>query len=94
MQRGEVVLCDRFTDATYAYQGGGRGIDAERINVLEQWVQHEFRPDLTLLFDVPVETGMERAGKRSDLDRFEQESHDFFERVRQSYLHIAKNEAK
>jgi dTMP kinase len=94
LQRGEVVLCDRFTDATFAYQGGGRGIAIEQIKILEQWVQHEFRPDLTLLFDVPVEIGMERAGKRSELDRFEQESRDFFERVRQSYLQIAKNETK
>ena len=94
LQRGEVVLCDRFTDATFAYQGGGRGVAIEQIKVLEQWVQDGFRPDLTLLFDVPVETGMERAGKRSELDRFEQEPRDFFERVRQSYLQIAKNDSK
>lgn len=94
LQRGEAVLCDRFTDATFAYQGGGRGIAVEQIKVLEQWVQDGFRPDLTLLFDVPVEIGLERAGKRSELDRFEQESRDFFERVRQSYLQIAKKENK
>ena len=84
LQRGEIVLCDRFTDATYAYQGGGRGIKLERIRVLEQWVQGDQRPDLTLLFDVPVEVGIERAKGRGALDRFEQESRDFFERVRQS----------
>jgi dTMP kinase len=94
LQRGEVVLCDRFTDATYAYQGGGRGIEIERIRVLEQWVQGDQRPDLTLLFDVPVEVGIERAKGRGVLDRFEQESRDFFERVRQSYLQIAKNDSK
>ncbi|GMQ90995.1 MAG: dTMP kinase [Gammaproteobacteria bacterium] len=94
LQRGEIVLCDRFTDATYAYQGGGRGIKLERIRVLEQWVQGDQRPDLTLLFDVPVEVGIERAKGRGALDRFEQESRDFFERVRQSYLQIAKNDSK
>lgn len=94
LQRGDAVLCDRFTDATYAYQGGGRGIDFEHIAKLEQWVQDGLRPDLTLLFDVPVEIGLERAKDRGTLDRFEQESLDFFERVRQSYLQIAKDDSK
>jgi dTMP kinase len=87
--QGKWVLCDRFTDATYAYQGGGRGIDIEKIARLEQWVQGEFRPDLTVLLDVPVAIGLERAGNRGALDRFEQEQIGFFERVRQAYLELA-----
>jgi dTMP kinase len=83
------VLCDRFTDATYAYQGGGRGIAAEKIARLEQWVQGDFRPDLTVLLDVPVAIGLARAGNRGALDRFEQEQLGFFERVRQAYLDLA-----
>ncbi|MCW9059450.1 MAG: dTMP kinase [Gammaproteobacteria bacterium] len=84
--RGAWVLCDRFTDATYAYQGGGRGIDPARIAELESWVQSELRPDLTLLLDLPVEIGLARAGERGAPDRFEQEQRAFFERVRQAYL--------
>lgn len=84
------VLCDRFTDATYAYQGGGRGISKERIAVLEQWVQGNLRPDITLLFDLPVEVGMKRASERADLDRFEQEKLQFFENVRSCYLAMAR----
>jgi dTMP kinase len=83
------VLCDRFTDATYAYQGGGRGIAPERISRLEEWVQGAFRPDLTLLLDVPVATGLRRAGSRGAPDRFEQEQSRFFERVRRAYLDLA-----
>ena len=86
---GKWVLCDRFTDATYAYQGYGRGIPLEKIAGLENWVQGELRPDLTLLMDLPVEVGMERASKRSAPDRFESEAWDFFERIRQGYLSIA-----
>jgi len=82
---GDWVLCDRFTDATYAYQGGGRGIDTQRIAVLEDWVQGDLRPDLTLLLDLPVEVGLSRAGQRGDLDRFEREQQAFFQRVRQTY---------
>ncbi|HEX22028.1 MAG TPA: dTMP kinase [Chromatiales bacterium] len=92
LARGEWVLCDRFTDATYAYQGGGRGIDFARIAVLEDWVQGELRPDLTLLLDLPVEVGMARAGQRGDLDRFEREQRDFFEHVRAAYLARAEQE--
>ena len=87
---GKWVLCDRFTDATYAYQGGGRGLPMQRISQLETWVQGELRPDLTLLLDLPVSLGMERAGKRGDLDRFEQEEIAFFERVRACYLERAR----
>jgi dTMP kinase len=93
LDAGIWVLCDRFTDASYAYQGGGRGIDMERIRALETWTQGDLRPDLTLLLDLPVETGLERAGKRSDPDRFEKEAARFFESVRNAYLEIAWNEA-
>ncbi len=89
LERGTWVLCDRFTDATYAYQGGGRGLDERRIEILEQWVQSGFQPYMTLLFDIPVETGLERAGRRGKLDRFEQEKETFFNNVRQNYLHRA-----
>ena len=89
LDAGEWVLCDRFTDATYAYQGGGRGIDANRIASLEDWVQGELRPDLTLLLDLPIDVGMSRAGERGELDRFEREQQDFFDRVRQTYLKMA-----
>jgi len=90
--KGGWVLCDRFTDATYAYQGGGRGIDAGRIRLLEDWVQQGFQPDMTLLFDLPVELGLKRAGKRGALDRFEQEQTDFFEQVREAYLQRARQD--
>lgn len=90
LARGCVVLCDRFTDATYAYQGGGRGLSIERIAQLEQFVQGELRPDLTLIFDLPVEVGLARAAARGRLDRFEQEGRGFFEAVRQAYLQRAE----
>jgi len=93
LDEGNWVLCDRFTDATYAYQGYGRGISLEKISGLENWVQGELRPDLTLLMDLPVEMGMERAGKRSAPDRFESEAWDFFERIRQGYLSIAAEQS-
>ncbi|PAU87246.1 dTMP kinase [Pseudomonas sp. WN033] len=86
---GKVVISDRFTDATYAYQGGGRGIADSRIAELENWVQGSLRPDLTLVFDVPIAVGMARARARSELDRFEQEQQSFFEAVRASYLRRA-----
>lgn len=89
LARGSVVLCDRFTDATYAYQGGGRGLPIERIAQLEAFVQGELRPDLTLIFDLPVEVGLARAAARGRLDRFEQEGRGFFEAVRQAYLQRA-----
>ncbi|MAF86933.1 MAG: dTMP kinase [Pseudomonas sp.] len=90
LERGAVVLCDRFTDATYAYQGGGRGLSIERIAQLEAFVQGELRPDLTLIFDLPVEVGLARAAARGRLDRFEQEGLRFFESVRRAYLERAK----
>ncbi|MBI3344307.1 MAG: dTMP kinase [Gammaproteobacteria bacterium] len=83
---GQWVLCDRFTEATYAYQGGGRGLPHERIEILEQWLQGELRPDIVLLLDIPVRLGLERAAQRSARDRFESEDPAFFERVRAAYL--------
>ncbi|MCR4300922.1 MAG: dTMP kinase [Sulfuricaulis sp.] len=91
---GKLVLCDRFTDATYAYQGGGRGLPADRIAAVEDWVQGDLRPDLTLLFDIPVEAGRERAGQRSEPDRFERENNEFFQRIRATYLARAAREPK
>lgn len=92
LDKGTWVLCDRFTDATYAYQGGGHGLDPERIRILENLVQDDLRPDLTLLFDLPVAQGLERAGKRSAPDRFEQSGLAFLERVRATYLDRAREE--
>ena len=92
LAEGSWVLCDRFTDATYAYQGGGRGIDMQRIAALETWVQGARRPDLTLLLDVPVEVGLARVHQRGERDRFEREQEEFFERVRQTYLARAQQE--
>jgi dTMP kinase len=86
LQAGQWVLCDRFTDATYAYQGGGRGLDMGVIANLEQLVQHGRQPDVTVLLDIDVETGLQRARARGQLDRFEQEDVSFFERVRAAYL--------
>lgn len=85
LQRGEWVLCDRFTDSTYAYQGGGRNMDNKTIAWLEQAVQGDLRPDMTLMLDAPVEIGMQRAGRRGQADRFESERREFFERVRNSF---------
>lgn len=82
---GKVVVCDRFIDASYAYQGGGRGIASERIRALEHWTLAGLVPTLTFLFDVPVAEGMRRAGARGELDRFERERADFQERVRSGY---------
>lgn len=89
LRQGMVVLCDRFTDATYAYQGGGRGLASERIAILEDFVQGALRPDLILVFDLPVEIGLRRAAERGRLDRFEQEDRKFFEAVRSTYLQRA-----
>ncbi|MEJ2400293.1 MAG: dTMP kinase [Xanthomonadales bacterium] len=92
LARGDTVLCDRFTDATWAYQGGGRGLPATQIATLERLVHGDLQPDLTLLLDLPVETGLTRAARRSASDRFESESVAFFERVRQAYLERAAAE--
>ena len=90
LAQGAIVLCDRFTDATYAYQGGGRGQSVQRIEQLEYFVQGDMRPDLTLIFDLPVEVGLSRAAARGRLDRFEQEGLEFFEAVRSAYLDRAR----
>lgn len=90
LARGAMVLCDRFVDATYAYQGGGRGVPVERIATLEAFVLGDLQPDLTLVFDLPVEIGLARAARRGALDRFEQEQRAFFEAVRQTYLDRAQ----
>jgi dTMP kinase len=87
---GTWVLCDRFTDATYAYQGGGRGVSWERIAILEDWLLESRRPDLTLLFDLPVAIGLQRTLQRARPDRFEREDRLFFERVRRAYQTLAQ----
>ena len=86
IQQGKWVICDRFTDATYAYQGGGRGIGYDRISILENWVQGDLRPDMTIILDLSIEVGLSRANSRSEPDRFEQEDIEFFNRVRNTYL--------
>lgn len=93
LERGDWVISDRFTDATYAYQGGGRGLDSARISELEQLVQGDLRPDLTLILDLPAQLGLARARGRSAPDRFESEEIEFFERTRAAYLGIAARHA-
>lgn len=90
LERGQWVLCDRFTDATYAYQGAGRGLGYEQVSRLENLVQGELRPDLTVILDIPVELGMARVHKRGERDRFESEQMHFFETIRQAYLDLAQ----
>ena len=98
LARGEWVLCDRFTDATYAYQGGGHGVARERIRELEQWVHGDCRPDLTFLFDVPTKVSRARLDSAQaegrELDKFEREADGFFERVRAAYLERARDEPR
>jgi len=91
LKNGQTVLCDRFTEATYAYQGGGRQLDVDKISELEDWVQGDLRPDLTVILDAPVEIGRARAGKRSEPDRIEKEQDDFFQRVREAYIDLANH---
>jgi dTMP kinase len=86
LQRGIWVVSDRFTDASFAYQGGGRGVPLIKLEQLERWVQGDLQPDLTLLFDIPVEVARQRLSNNAMLDRFEQEQESFFERVRHCYL--------
>ena len=91
LERGDWVVCDRFTDASFAYQGGGRGLAIRKLEALEAWVQEGLSPDLTLLFDIPTEIALGRVkGMGRELDRFEQEKSDFFERVRAAYLRRAR----
>jgi len=86
LQRGDWVLCDRFTDASFAYQGGGRGVAKDKLEVLERWVHPDLQPDLTLLFDVSAELGQSRVAGVKSPDRFEREDVGFFSRVRNAYL--------
>lgn len=90
LAEGQWVVSDRFTDASFAYQGGGRKLEYSKLAALEQWVQGDLQPDLTLYFDIPVEIAQQRINQRKDADRFEQEQFDFFQRVRQAYLQRAK----
>jgi dTMP kinase len=93
LMRGDWVVCDRFTDASVAYQGGGRGLPLTKLQQLATWVQGDLRPDLTLVFDAPVELAQARVRSgTTNPDRFEQEQNEFFQRVRQAYLAIAANE--
>jgi len=92
LHAGQWVVCDRFTDASRAYQGNGRGLNRETINTLAQWVQEDLQPDLTILLDAPAEVGMDRAGRRGAADRLEIEKTDFYARVRLGYLALAESE--
>lgn len=94
LQSGKCVISDRFTDASFAYQCGGRGISIERLRALATWVLGDFKPDLTLLLDIPVQAGLDRIRSRETADRIEQEKNDFFERVRTMYLQLAKEDPK
>lgn len=87
---GQWVISDRFTDASFAYQGGGRGLGFEKLTILEHWVQGDLQPDLTLFFDVPVELGQQRVSRIKETDRFETEQSDFFQRVRSAYRERAR----
>jgi len=89
IERGQWVVADRFTDSTRAYQGAGRGVSAERIDALADWVHGDLDPDITVLLDAPVEVGLSRAGRRGASDRFEAEQRDFFERVHVHYRALA-----
>jgi dTMP kinase len=86
LQRGTWVISDRFSDASFAYQGGGRGVPLAKLEQLEQWVHGDLQPDLTLLFDIPIEVARQRLDNNASLDKFEREKGGFFERVRQAYL--------
>ncbi|PXX46915.1 dTMP kinase [Undibacterium pigrum] len=90
LARGDWVISDRFTDASFAYQGGGRNLSLDKLNALEQWVHPHLQPDLTLLFDVPLEVARARLDATRDLDKFEQEKADFFAATRKEYLRRAK----
>jgi dTMP kinase len=101
LEQNKVVLCDRFSDATYAYQGAGRGLDSEFIRLINDYSALYLKPDLTLLFDLPVEIGLQRATDRnnrlkepSSIDRFERENIDFHRRIREGYLNILRNDPK
>ncbi len=90
LARGEWVICDRFVDSSYAYQGAGRGFSAHKIGEIQQWTLGDFEPDLTIILDAPVEVGFKRIEDRKQRDRIEQESIDFFKRVRKAFLNLAE----
>ncbi len=92
LEAGQWVVCDRFTDASRAYQGNGRGLNQDKINMLADWVQEDLQPDLTILLDAPAEVGMDRAGRRGAADRLEIEKTEFYARVRAGYLALAESE--
>jgi dTMP kinase len=92
LQSGINVISDRFTDATYAYQSGGKYVDSKKITVLKNWVHVNLKPDLTLLFDLPIDVSLTRLKSNENLDKFEKESSDFHKRIRNSYLDLAKKE--
>ncbi|WP_417446475.1 dTMP kinase [Kangiella sp.] len=92
LEQGQWVLCDRFSDASFAYQGAGRALGLDKLVALDQWVLEGFKPDLTILLDLPVEVGLSRAQERGPIDRFEEEKVEFFEQVRDGYLQIAQQE--
>ena len=92
LQRGTWVISDRFSDASFAYQGGGRGVPVAKLEQLEQWTHGDLQPDLTLLFDIPIEVARARLSNNVSLDKFEREQGEFFDKVRQAYLaRVAKN---
>lgn len=90
LMKGTIVISDRFTDATYAYQSGGKGVSNEKIDILKGLVQGDLQPDLTFLFDLPVEVSIRRLNKTRDLDKFEREGKEFHENIRKKYLNLAK----
>ncbi|MBL4647361.1 MAG: dTMP kinase [Gammaproteobacteria bacterium] len=92
LMAGQWVVSDRFSDASYAYQGAGRGINKQRIQALEHWVQGSLRPDMTLLFDAPIDVALQRMQQRGKLDRIESEGKDFFQRIRDAYLAMSQIE--
>ncbi len=92
LSNGVSVISDRFTDATYAYQSGGKYVEKAKITILKDWVHKDLIPDLTILFDLPIEVSMDRLSKVGDLDKFEREEKSFHERIRNTYLELAKNE--
>jgi len=92
LNAGLIVISDRFTDATYAYQSGGKNVQLEKITILKNWVHEDLKPDLTLLFDLPIDISLSRLNSDGNLDKFEKEAADFHTRIRESYLALAKNE--
>lgn len=94
LERGEWVVCDRFTDASRAYQGSGRGLDMDRIERLAEWVQEGVEPDLTILLDAPAELGLQRAAARGNADRMDSQAKSFYQRVRKGYLDLAERHSE